>query len=139
MSKSDQFVRVEGRQAAIIDLMWRMRQRLAGDLDGDLSSEQKDAIRREILHLNNMEMKLVKEAAQREKAVEPEAWLSLSEAAARLNISRRALRDLADAGKVPCLRLRDGRGYIRRFQSDSAEKALLKLAFEEEAAACGSQ
>jgi excisionase family DNA binding protein len=61
--------------------------------------------------------------------------LSLDETAARLGISRRKLRELADAGKVPCLRLPDGRGFVRRFRLDLAERALLTLAGGESDAA----
>jgi excisionase family DNA binding protein len=56
-----------------------------------------------------------------------EALLSLEETAARLGISRRKLRELADAGQVPCLRIPDGRGFVRRFRLELVERALIKL------------
>jgi excisionase family DNA binding protein len=66
-------------------------------------------------------------------------WLNTKEAAARLGISQKKLLELADAGEVPCLRLHDGRGFVRRFRLDLAERALLRLMQEQgEEDTCGS-
>jgi len=53
--------------------------------------------------------------------------LSLEEAAARCGLSRRKLRQLADAGMVPCIKLPDGRGVVLRFRLDLVERALHQL------------
>jgi len=53
--------------------------------------------------------------------------LSLEETAARLGLSKRRLRQLADAGQVPCIKLPDGRGVVLRFRIDLVERALHEL------------